>query len=703
MNFIRRSLIRKIACTSVLNLLLGCFVIITMGAVTLSSNMVTAIKQEMMLSASNAALEIEQIFQSAIAINQNVFYASETTFQSNDVYNLDPEEEVYSLVYPQLRISLEMHDFEKYAIQTMINAMKYSENLTSMRLIFQPNAFWVGQGEYAVTVNNTSTLDTILPDSSYNTLISAEGYKGAQTLLDTYITAPYMDGSNMIVTISEPLYNKGVFIGTISANVSVDHFSSLLHTNDDYNSMHATILDHNLSVAYSTRNTVSISDPLTALITNSTELQEINTLVVPKTSFEVSSGTTSGGKITRFFQPIHVGALTWWSATSIENSDMNSSTVDSVTELVIASMTMLAFSIVFQIWYLQRSLSHIKKVVDAAQQISLGNLQVSVDVNTGDELEQLGTSFTTMARQLQEMVADIKLVLQQVCDKNLDIAPTADYVGDFSEIKVSMNTIVDSMNQIIYEINRSSRQVASGASNVTDGSLVLSQGATEQADSIESLSESVDAISEKISLNANHSNEANEIFLKLVEDIQDGNQKMRDMILAMNDISESSEQISKIMKTINDIASQTRILALNASVEATRAGEAGKGFAVVASEVRKLAQMSAEAASTTANLIQNSIKVVHKGANLATSAEQSLNIIIEQATQSNALIKEITIASSEQATAIQGVTAGIHDITGVIQSNSSAAVESAAASEELLAQSETLQSMVNEFVMRDDD
>jgi methyl-accepting chemotaxis protein len=132
-------------------------------------------------------------------------------------------------------------------------------------------------------------------------------------------------------------------------------------------------------------------------------------------------------------------------------------------------------------------------------------------------------------------------------------------------------------------------------------------------------------------------------------------------------------------------------------VEAARAGESGKGFAVVAEEVRSLAMRSAEAARSTAEMIEGSVRHAQQGVGIAGEVAKVLQEINGASTRVNALIGEIAAASREQAQGIEQVNIAVSQMDKVTQGNAAGAEESASASEELSGQAVQLNEVVTEL------
>ena len=338
-----------------------------------------------------------------------------------------------------------------------------------------------------------------------------------------------------------------------------------------------------------------------------------------------------------------------------------------------------------------------------AEKLASGSLEVSIEYQSKDELGKLSDSIRSLIKTFRSIISDMGDGLTALSNGDFTVESNARefYVGDFRKLMVSMDQIADKLNFTLGQINQSSGQVFNGSDQVAAGAQELAQGATEQAAFVEELAASINEISSQISENAQNARHGSKLAEEAGIKTEKSNRKMQEMMAAMSDINDRSSQIGKIAKTIEDIAFQTKILALNATVEAARAGTAGKGFAAVANEVRNLASKSAEASKSTAVLIEESVQAVDRGTKLADETARTLTEVVESARQVVAVSDKISQASSEQAASIVQVTQSVNQISGIVQNNSATAEESAAASEELSGQAQMLRNLVKQFRLKE--
>lgn len=345
----------------------------------------------------------------------------------------------------------------------------------------------------------------------------------------------------------------------------------------------------------------------------------------------------------------------------------------------------------------------IAEIKNALNKIAKGELDSQITYVSRDEFGEMADAMRATNDSLSKLIKDSSYMYGELANGNFNVHSNARevYKGEFAPLLDNLRVLAYGLSDTMAQIFQSADQVDSGSEQVSAGAQANAQGATEQAGSVEELAATIEEISDKITKNADDSKTASNSMAEVGKQAELSNDRMKEMLGAMQEISDTSAQISDIIKTIEDIAFQTNILALNAAVEAARAGDAGKGFAVVADEVRNLASKSAVASQNTADLIQRSIRAVENGSHIADDTAEALSGVVKQIEDIVVTIDRISSVSEEQAQSIAQVTTGIEQISNVVQTNSATAEESAAASEELSAQATAMKSLVSRFKLRE--
>ena len=268
---------------------------------------------------------------------------------------------------------------------------------------------------------------------------------------------------------------------------------------------------------------------------------------------------------------------------------------------------------------------------------------------------------------------------------------------EVAEIAHAFNAFSDKLSVVMVKLRDSSTSVKYAAQEIAAGNQDLS-GRTEQAASnLRQTASAVEQITASVGQSTDSAIQANDQAHVASEAASRGGQVVKQAISTMESIEEASAKIGDITSVIDGIAFQTNILALNAAVEAARAGEQGRGFAVVAGEVRTLASRSAQAAKEIKTLIESTTESVATGSRYVRLAGESMGDIVSSIDSVSVIMREITVATSEQMKGIQEINHAVIDLDKMVQQNAELVVQSAAAADALQSQAAELAETAGHF------
>ena len=313
------------------------------------------------------------------------------------------------------------------------------------------------------------------------------------------------------------------------------------------------------------------------------------------------------------------------------------------------------------------------------------------------ERERAAAERAKAAEEQSEVVRRLGGGLKDLAGGDLMVRLDEGFSPTYAQIRDDFNEAIDKLKTTILAIVESTGAIGTGAQQISAASDDLSRRTEQQAASLEETAATITEITEAVKKSAEGTSHARQVVTAADADAKQSAVVVRQAVDAMGAIVKSSQQISQIIGVIDEIAFQTNLLALNAGVEAARAGEAGRGFAVVASEVRALAQRSAEAAKEIKALISESAGQVDAGVKLVGETGRSLERIMAQVTDINAVVGDIAAGANEQSTALQEINTAIEQMNLVTQQNAAMVEQSTAAGHSLSQESSKLSQLVSQF------
>ncbi len=287
--------------------------------------------------------------------------------------------------------------------------------------------------------------------------------------------------------------------------------------------------------------------------------------------------------------------------------------------------------------------------------------------------------------------------LERLAERDLTARVTGTFHGDHAKIQHAFNTALENLAGAMTAVSETAEGVATSAAQIDAGSQSLAQSASDQAASLQEISASARELSAMTKRNAESASEGRTLSEGAQRSTAEGVTEAQRLAEAIGRIKTSSEATARIVKTIDEIAFQTNLLALNAAVEAARAGDSGRGFAVVAEEVRSLALRSAEAARTTSELIEESVRSTEQGVAINARVITQLGDIETRVSRVGQVVTEIAAASDEQSKGVQLIDGALEDMARRTQEVAANADQSKGASDALQERSAEMRELVTGF------
>ena len=381
-----------------------------------------------------------------------------------------------------------------------------------------------------------------------------------------------------------------------------------------------------------------------------------------------------------------------------KSSDYEELTQNRIIQTWVMSAIGLALAIFIGIVVARRSIViPMNELSNVASRIAnTGNFSIRLKTTGNDEISMAGKSINDMLSKTEKAFVDLRELFSSVASGDLTARMPSNYQGDILKCANHIDNSLQKLSSALIDILEDVRQVASSAAQAGDAVGQVADGAQSQVKATSQVREKISALSESarsqvsdtkeiqrkmkqseeiatsVDQSAKATSEAAENATKLAAL---GSNEAQETSNVVNEILSNSTKIGDISALIEDIAQQTTMLALNASIEASRAGEAGRGFSVVASEVGKLSDKSSSSVKSITELTTKAKENASTGVNRMESLQIEMKNIQETISNIEQMMTEITKQTSDQSNFLNTVLQAADNLEKVGETNATSSEE----------------------------
>ncbi|MBI3188696.1 MAG: methyl-accepting chemotaxis protein, partial [Gammaproteobacteria bacterium] len=338
----------------------------------------------------------------------------------------------------------------------------------------------------------------------------------------------------------------------------------------------------------------------------------------------MSAFDEKASKLAKMVDDFVVSARTRADAALMQQKQMSES---ALTQIWISGVTVTVFVLIL-FFTMSGALRVLPEIVNQLHLLADGDLTVTNKINRGDEIGDLAITLNKMLDSLQQMIARIRGMSDQLTDSSSELQlivnkadeTTAQQRSETDQVATAMNEMTAAVHEVANNISHAANAAKESNDETRNGQQVVGQTVAR----IQELAKNIEAAADTV-----------------------------------RQLEQDSQKITAVLEVIKGVAEQTNLLALNAAIEAARAGEQGRGFAVVADEVRTLASRTQRSTEEINKMIAGLLSGTRDAVTVMTTSRDHVRSVVDQAFKANASLNNIAEA-----------VARIHDMSAQIASSS---------------------------------
>ncbi|MEG0216301.1 MAG: cache domain-containing protein, partial [Hungatella sp.] len=390
-----------------------------------------------MMSSKNAA-DIQQIMDRAEAASTDLTSYMQNMTKDREMMQsrlvdrtvIDPT--YRSQIYPGLTFQTAGMKMEDYLISTIQSVVLNSEDIISSGILFEPNVM-ENQRSYALYADKDGSVTAFGEYAKYS---EEAYYKDALSQKKEVYTDPYVLNDMNVVTVAVPVLVEDKVIAVMTVNVDIRRFDKIKSVNEQYPSMYTAILKDNGIIIYESSGLDYVGTNTFEYMDNQSYIDETKKGMATGKAFYTTSINSTNDKVYKFYDPISAGSSFWYSMTAVNAADVNRMANQTAMLLLLMSVVALVVILLVILSVLKKMLSPISEVVNVANHVADGDLSVSIQAVSDDEIGLLATAFQQTITALKGMIEGVAHILDEIADDNLTVSVDMEFKGDFSRIEV---------------------------------------------------------------------------------------------------------------------------------------------------------------------------------------------------------------------------------------------------------------------------